>query len=65
MTRTTTTSKQGRRADARAALSKRSTQVPSRDQSPAGLIERIVAEYARAWRGTSTRIESPAAPHAC
>jgi len=42
-------------------LGKRTTEEFCDDRSPARLIERIVVEYARAWRGARAQVEDPVA----
>lgn len=58
-------SKQSQQADAPMLLAERSTEEFGGDASPARLIERIIVEYARAWRGARPRVEDPVASGTC
>ena len=65
MTRIIVASKQSQRANAPMLLGERGTEELSDEHSPARLIERIIVEYARAWRGARARVEDPLASGTC
>ena len=58
-------SKQSQQTDTPTVLPERSTEERGDDTSPAPLIERIIVEYARAWRGARPRVEDPPASGTC
>lgn len=65
MPKVTIASKQSQRADTPVFLCEPSREEFSDDAPQARLMERIVVEYARAWRGAHGRAEDPQAAGTC
>jgi len=61
MTKIIASSKQGRRADVPMLPGVLSAEELGVDRSPARLIERVIVEYARAWRNAHPQTTDPLA----